>query len=81
MLNKILVDFVKFSDVDNSLIQKYQELLPPEIISLWQNYGFGTFHNGYFKVINPDEYKELLERSFFWAMYQSLFLQLHLAIC
>lgn len=65
MFSKILVDFVKFSDVDNTLIQKYQELLLPEIISLWQEYGFGTFHNGYFKVINPDDFKELLEKSYF----------------
>lgn len=67
MFSKILVDFIKFSDVDNTLIQKYQELLPPEIIALWQEYGFGTFHNGYFKVINPDDFKELLEKSYFFG--------------
>lgn len=65
MLDVLFEDFVKTADVDDELIQKYKDLLPPEIISLWQNHGFGTFHNGYFKVIDPDDYQALLESSYF----------------
>ena len=59
MLNEILKDFVKIAEVNESLIQKYKELVPSEIITIWKEYGFGTFRNGYFKVINPDDYKAL----------------------
>lgn len=65
MMNEILKDFVKIAEVNESLIQKYNELLPSEIITIWKEYGFGTFRNGYFKVINPDDYKALLESSYF----------------
>lgn len=65
MMNEILKDFVKIAEVNESLIQKYKELLPSEIITIWKEYGFGTFRNGYFKVINPDDYKALLESSYF----------------
>lgn len=64
MLEVLFEDFVKTADVDDELIQKYKDLLPPEMISLWQEHGFGTFHNGYFKVINPDDYQALLESSY-----------------
>lgn len=65
MINEIFEDFVQIEEVNKDLIQKYKNLLPFEIISLWQEYGFGTFKNGYFKVINPDEYKTLLANSYF----------------
>lgn len=65
MINEVLKDFVRVAEVSNDLIQKYRELLPVEVITLWQEYGFGTFKNGYFKIINPDDYKMLLENSYF----------------
>lgn len=65
MLRDIFEDFVKVSKVDDGLIQKYKDLLPPEMISLWQEYGFGTFYNGYLKVINPDDYLSLVQQSYF----------------
>lgn len=43
----------------------YEGKLPAEVIDIWRKCGFGTFYNGYLKVINPDDYKELLERSYF----------------
>lgn len=65
ILENVLSDFIKYSDVDEKIINQYENQLPQEIINLWKNYGYGTFYNGYLKVINPNEYKELVEKSYF----------------
>lgn len=51
--------------MDKKIISQYENQLPQEIIDLWKNYGYGTFYNGYLKIINPNEYKELIENSYF----------------
>lgn len=65
ILQNVLSDFIKYSDVDEKIINQYESQLPQEIIDLWKSYGYGTFYNGYLKVINPNEYKELIESSYF----------------
>lgn len=60
-----LNDFVKVSDVDTLLIREYKDRLPQEIITIWEKYGFGSFMNGYLKVINPNDFIKLLEDSYF----------------
>lgn len=64
MNNNVLNDFTKDGDVDKKIISKYSEYLPEELISVWNKYGFGSFLNGYLKVINPEDYKDILERSY-----------------
>lgn len=61
----MLTDFIKVADVDGNLINQYERKLPGEIIDLWREFGLGTFYNGYLKVINPNEYSELLKQSYF----------------
>lgn len=61
----MITDFVKFGDVDEKVIREYEGKLPSEVINLWCEFGFGTFYNGYLKVINPNDYKKLLEKSYF----------------
>lgn len=65
ILEKVFKDYIKFSDVDEKLISQYEEKLPQKIIYVWKNYGLGTFYNGYLKIINPNEYKELIEKTYF----------------
>lgn len=65
MAHEVLKDFIKFSDVNSDIIQRYEGILPDEMISLWKEKGFGTFYNGYLKTINPDDYKQLIEKSYF----------------
>lgn len=65
ILEKVFKDYIKFSDVDEKLISQYEEKLPQKIIYIWKNYGLGTFYNGYLKIINPNEYKELIEKTYF----------------
>lgn len=65
MIKDILEDFEKKYEVNEEIIEKYKDSLPEELIKMWREYGFGTFKNGYFKVISPDDYKEILEKSYF----------------
>ena len=35
------------------------------MIAFWKEYGFGTFYDGYLKAINPNDYNELIKKSYF----------------
>lgn len=61
----MITDFIKKNDVSEELFKKYEDKLPSEMLAFWKEFGFGTFYGGYLKSINPDDYKELLERSYF----------------
>ena len=58
------LDFVVEKKVDNNLLAKYKNILPERLISIWENYGFGYFVNGFIKVVNPDDYIESLKKSY-----------------
>lgn len=60
-MEKTLNDFKINSKVPSEIIEKYKNLVPKEIIDLWQEYGFGTFMQGYFKSVNPEEYIDILQ--------------------
>lgn len=62
-----LKDFEIHERVSQECIDKYEKKVPDELIEIWKNYGFGSFMNGYLRVINPDEYIGLLGRSYFRA--------------
>lgn len=61
----MIKDYVKKYDVPEDLIKEYEDKLPNELIAFWKEYGFGTFYEGYLKTINPNNYKELIEKSYF----------------
>lgn len=61
----MITDFIKKNNVPEELIKEYTGMLPAEFISFWREYGFGTFYNGYLKSINPKDYKDILEQSYF----------------
>ena len=61
----MLRDFKKEKEIPTEIIEKYKGQVPDEIIEIWKNYGLGSFMNGYMKVINPDDYKELVEETYF----------------
>lgn len=61
----LIADFVKNESVSDELVREYEKKLPLEIIELWKKYGFGSFYNGYLKVIKPQMYINVLERSYF----------------
>lgn len=67
MYDKIFKDFKLHNRADSELISKYEGILPEELLGVWREYGFGTILGGYLKIINPEEYQEVLELSYFDA--------------
>lgn len=65
IIENVFKDYIKYSNVDEEIIKQYEGKLPQEIIYIWKNYGFGAFYKGYLKIINPNEYKELIVKSYF----------------
>ena len=61
----MITDYIKKNDVPEELIKEYEDKLPIELITFWKEYVFGTFYDCYLKAINPNEYKELIEKSYF----------------
>ena len=63
MLTRLFTRFPDYTLVDRpspALIARYRDQLPPEVLSVWEHYGFGSFCDGYLKVVNPDDYAKLL---------------------
>ena len=60
-----LKDFVKVSAIPDETINKYQNRVCPEVVEMWKKYGTGSFMGGYLRIINPDDYSELLESTYF----------------
>ncbi|WP_324604069.1 GAD-like domain-containing protein [Paenilisteria weihenstephanensis] len=56
----MLQDFQLIEKVPANVLQEYQDKVPEEVVQFWKEYGFGTFMEGYFKSVNPLEYKEIL---------------------
>jgi hypothetical protein len=42
------------------LIARYRDQIPPELLAVWEQYGFGSFCKGYLKIVNLDDYTDLL---------------------
>ena len=60
---RVLDDFEKVNDVDPKTIKKYEDMLPPAWIEFWKEYGYGSFMNGYFRVIDPEVYEDFCRES------------------
>lgn len=63
MLTKLFSRFPIYTIVSkptSELIEKYRSLLPAEMLTVWKEYGFGSFCDGYLKVVNPNDYADLL---------------------
>ena len=61
----MLKDFKKEKEMPEEVIERYRDLVPKEMIEIWKKYGLGSFMNGYLRVINPDDYKKLVEETYF----------------
>ena len=63
MLTKFFARFPSYDVVEKPtsiLIDQFQDLIPPELLEVWKQYGFGVFCEGYLKIVNPGEYADLL---------------------
>jgi len=66
--------YKKVSDVPIELISKYKDIVPEELIYVWQTMGFGIYENGFLQLVNPDEFEfafqyidKLLEPTIIWG--------------
>jgi hypothetical protein len=60
----ILKKITKEEIVSEEILLKYTNKLPKKLIDLWRNNGFGTLVNGFIKVVNPDDYKNVADESY-----------------
>ena len=50
-------DFVSQAPVEAEIITEYRGRVPDELVELWEQYGYGTFGEGFLRVINPKLYE------------------------
>ncbi|MHA7197164.1 T6SS immunity protein Tdi1 domain-containing protein [Arthrobacter alkaliphilus] len=55
-----ITDFVATGAMSQATVEKYGALVPRELSLLWTDYGVGTFRDGYLRVINPDDWMQLV---------------------
>ena len=67
MSENVFEGFKKYKDVDEVILEKYKNILPDELLRAWKKYGFGTILNGYIKIVNPMDYQDILDASYFAA--------------
>lgn len=63
LVNKFIYYYKPGEDLkkpDMELLKFGRQVLPPEIIYLWENYGFGDYGNGIIKVVDPRDYMNSL---------------------
>ncbi len=60
-----MLEIEKGQDVSRELLQRYKTIVPDELTKIWGNYGFGRLMGGYLKVINPEEFQDLLNETYF----------------
>ena len=63
-MNSTLKDFRLEEKVSEEVINKYKEIIPEDLLEVWKEYGFGSFLNGYLKIVNPDDYEEVLKETY-----------------
>ena len=59
------IEIEKGIKMEQDLIKKYESVLPEELLDIWENYGQAELLDGYLRIINPEEYQELLEETYF----------------
>ena len=50
-----------YIEADATIINKYQGVLPDELLWYWKEYGFSSFKDGLLWLTNPGDYTELVE--------------------
>lgn len=64
-MHTVLNDFIQYKNLDDSIISAYSNQIPSEILAIWSKLGSGSFMNGYLRIINPNDFKELLNETYF----------------
>ncbi|MBC1791872.1 GAD-like domain-containing protein [Listeria booriae] len=64
-MNNNMTDFIHVNKMAEEVCQKYSGKIPDELLSIWRDYGIGGLLNGYLKIINPDDFQDILEETYF----------------
>lgn len=65
MEHKVMNDFISIDPVTENMCTKYSGSVPNELVTIWREYGMGTLLGGYLKLINPDDFQDILEEGYF----------------
>ncbi|MBC1458182.1 T6SS immunity protein Tdi1 domain-containing protein [Listeria newyorkensis] len=57
-------DFKHLTSMPEEVINQYKDKIPEELISVWNDKGLGSFSKGYLRVINPNDYLDILKDSY-----------------
>ena len=60
-----MLQIEKGQDIKQELLQRYKTILPDELIEIWEDNGLARLRGGYLKVVNPEDYQELLKETYF----------------
>lgn len=52
-----IADFVPHAPVPADIIEEYRGRVPDELIEVWEKYGYGTFGEGFLRIIDPKLYE------------------------
>lgn len=52
-----IADFVPHAPVPAEVIEQYRGRVPDELVEVWEQYGYGTFGEGFLRVIDPNLYE------------------------
>jgi len=47
--------------VPSESIVKWKGILPEVLLTYWETEGWGSYHNGLFSLVNPDDFEEILD--------------------
>ncbi|WP_217560324.1 T6SS immunity protein Tdi1 domain-containing protein [Paenibacillus sp. GbtcB18] len=63
-MSKIFDDFKFKEKTPISVIEKYKDNVPAQVVEVWRNFGFGGINDGYLRVVNPDDFQEVLNDTY-----------------
>lgn len=52
-----IADFIPHAPVPAEVIEEYRGRVPDELVEIWEKYGYGTFGEGFLRVIDPKLYE------------------------
>ena len=52
-----IADFVPYAPVPAEIVEEFRGRVPDELIEIWEKYGYGTFAEGFLRIIDPKLYE------------------------
>lgn len=61
----VFKDFVTRREASPTTLATYQGRVPDSLLTHWKTHGFGSFYDGYFRLIDPDDYLDLIQSTYY----------------